>query len=59
MLVTLFLSTFFIQLGLDNTLQCTTQWVSHMDGALLELARSKLLTISKERARGEYLSQVA
>ena len=52
MLVTLSLSTLFIQLGLDNTLQFTTQLVGHVDGAMAELARSKLLTIFKERARG-------
>ena len=39
-------------LGLDNTLQFTCENVSHIDGQMADLARSKLLTIFRKGARG-------
>ena len=39
-------------LGLDNTLQFTSALIGHVHGAMEDLARTKLLTIFKGRARG-------
>ena len=41
---------FLIQLGLDNTLQFTMELVGHVDGAMAELVRSKLLYFFKDKA---------
>ena len=41
-----------VSLNLDNSLQFTSELLSHVDGSMAELARSKLLSIFKGRARG-------
>ena len=43
-----------VSLNLDNNLQFTSELLSHVDGSMEDLARSKLLSIFKGRARGIY-----
>ena len=39
-------------LQLDNHLQFTSELLSHVDGSIAGLAKTKLLTLFKHRARG-------
>ena len=41
-----------VSLNLDNNLQFTSELLSHVDGSMADLARMKLLSIFKGRARG-------
>ena len=46
-------------LRLDNCLQFGSELLSHVDGSLLELARNKVLSLFKGRARGDFFRSVA
>ena len=39
-------------LTIDQTCQFSSELLGHVDGAMVELARNKLLTLFKSRARG-------
>ena len=43
-------------LSIDNTLQLSSELIGHVDGSLVELARSRLLTLFKDRASCKLLS---
>ena len=42
-------------LTIDQTYQFTSELLGHVNGAMVELARNKLLTLFKSRARGLFL----
>ena len=42
-------------LTIDQTYQFTSELLGHVDGAIVELARNKLLTLFKSMARGSFL----
>ena len=42
-------------LTIDQTYQFTSELLGHLEGAMVELARNKLLTLFKSMARGSFL----
>ena len=42
-------------LTIDQTCQFTGELLGHVDGAMVQMARNKLLTLFKSRARGSFL----
>ena len=42
-------------LTIDQTYQFSSELLGHVDGARVELARNKLLTLFKSMARGSFL----
>ena len=42
-------------LTIDQTYQFNSELLGHVDGAMVQMARNKLLTLFKSRARGSFL----